>query len=426
MKDYLLEKFFEPERWDYAISKALDKKMNRAVQIQLAKPEIRIRLMEKIARGEYRITPPHTALIPKDTPGEFRTVYINEDVDRVLLSILNDLLFDLCPEMVHPRCKSYLRGTGCGKVVQGISREIDQLSHTPGEVVGWKSDLSKYFDSVPLPYIDAAFDRVEDKFGRSKVIDMVRAYYHCDWYIDTDWVPKQKYQSLKQGCSVASWLADVLLYHIDDKLSRMDVRYERYSDDMLCIGPDYGKAMETLESELAQMEMKLNPKKVEYLSSERWFKFLGFSIKGKDISMSQTRLKKFQYEVEDRTLRKVRQGITYEAALKDVNRYLYGNGEFSWATAVLPIINVRHDVDELNKFVMDCLRAVKAKRSKGVGGLGFVKNQVIGCITRGRGRHVSSNRRKTSPILEGYRTIGCMQNAILTCRPAFDALVREM
>ena len=43
----------------------------------------------------------------------------------------------------------------------------------------------------------------------------------------------KQYQSLKQGCAVASWLADVLLYDLDRELSQMNGYYVRYSDDML-------------------------------------------------------------------------------------------------------------------------------------------------------------------------------------------------
>lgn len=78
---------------------------------------------------------------------------------------------------------------------------------------------------------------------------------------------------------MASWLADVIIKHIDDKLSSLNGYYVRYSDDMIFVGPDYKEAMETLSSELQKMQMKLNPKKVEYLTHDKWFKFLGFSIK---------------------------------------------------------------------------------------------------------------------------------------------------
>ena len=132
---------------------------------------------------------------------------------------------------------------------------------------------------MPLRYIDRAFDAVESRHGHSALITVLRKNYHSDHYIDTDNRLQRSYQSLKQGCAVASWLADVLLYELDEELSSMNGYYVRYSDDMLFVGEDYPKAMALLQDRLAEMEMKLNPKKVEYLTADRWFKFLGFSIK---------------------------------------------------------------------------------------------------------------------------------------------------
>lgn len=276
MEDKILQKFFEHDRWIYAIEKGIDKDIDKADLYKLTKPEVRVKMCEAIRRGEYEIAPPHTAQIPKDN-GEFRTVYVNEPIDRVFLSIANDLLFELMPEMVHPRCRSYQKGIGCGEIVKEISRKICE---TQGEEIGWKSDFSKYFDSVPIRFIDEAFNAVEAKWGRSTIIDVLRKYYHSDWYFDTDGQLKSAYQSLKQGCSVASWLADVVMYSLDERLSALDGEYVRYSDDALFVGPDYKRAMSIMEEEVVKREMKLNPKKIEYLTHTRWFKFLGYSIKG--------------------------------------------------------------------------------------------------------------------------------------------------
>lgn len=420
-EDKILSMFFEPERWKYAIAKGIDKKDMRKDQMyQLTKPETRIAIYRMIRDGKYKIAPPHTAKIPKDN-GDFRTVYVNEPVDRVVLSIANDLLFELMPEMTHPRCTSYQKGLGCGRVVHEVSREI---CATEGEIQGWKSDLSKYFDSVPIEYVDWAFDKVEEKHGKSALIDVIRDYYHADIYFDEENELQEKYQSLKQGCSVAAWLADVILYHIDEKLASLDGYYVRYSDDMLFVGKDYPIAMEILETELMKMQMKLNPKKVEYLDAQHWFKFLGFSIKGHSISLSSTRIKTFQKEIESRTIKK--RDISMTKAVNSVNRYLYkGCGQFSWATQVLPIVNVRKDIDTLNTFVMDCIRAVKTNKRK-VGGLGYVKTQTEGCIARGRGRNVRANREKTEGEIKGYYTIGCMQNAMKTRKAAYNTLVMSL
>jgi hypothetical protein len=212
-EDRILEMFFEKARWQYAIEKGLFKDMDKAVMYQLTTPKARLAMYQRIKSGKYKIMPPHTAKIPKDN-GDFRTVYVNEPVDRILLSIANDLLFELMPEMVHPRCTSYQKGIGCGRVVQDVSRIIYSAE---GKIIGWKGDFSKYFDSVPIRFIDWAFDKVEEKYGKSALIDVIRDYYHTDIYFDEDNNLCEKYQSLKQGCSVAAWLADVILYHLDDK-----------------------------------------------------------------------------------------------------------------------------------------------------------------------------------------------------------------
>ena len=419
-EDKILSMFFETERWQYAINKGFDKDINKATLHQLTTPEARLAMYQRIKDGKYKIMPPHTAKIPKDN-GDFRTVYVNEPCDRVLLSIANDLLFELMPEMVHPRCKSYQKGIGCGRVVQEVSRKICSAN---GNVIGWKSDLSKYFDSVPIEFIDLAFDKVEEKHGKSALIDVIRDYYHTDLYFDTDGNLSNSYQSLKQGCSVAAWLADVVLYHIDEQLSALDGYYIRYSDDTLFIGKDYEKAMTIMQDELMKMQMKLNPKKVEYLDENHWFKFLGYSIKGHNISLSSTRIKTFQKEIEKRTIK--RRDTTMTKAINAVNRYLYkGFGDFSWATQVLPVINVKEDIDKLNMFAMDCIRAVKTNK-RNVGGLGYEKTQAVGCIDRGRGRNVKANRAKTESEIKGYLSIGCAKNAMLTSRAAYITLINNL
>lgn len=412
--------FFEPQRWKHAISKGIDKDISKAQLYQLCKPEARIAMYNAIRAGKYKICPPHTAKIPKDN-GDFRTVYVNEPVDRIFLSIANDILFELCPEMVHPRCKSYQKGIGCGMVVTEVSKLV---ADSNGDIIGWKSDLSKYFDSVPLQFIDKAFDEVEQKHGRSRIIDIIRDYYHSDFFFDTDGNLQCSYQSLKQGCSVAAWLADVVINHIDRKLSELNGFYIRYSDDMLFIGDDFKMAMRILTDELGRMQMSLNPKKVEYLDKNHWFKFLGFSIKGSNISLSSSRIKTFQKEIEARTIN--RRGNTLRKAVNAVNKYLYkGYNGHSWATQVLRVINVQRDIDTLNTFVMDCLRAVRTGKHR-IGGLGYERSMADGCILRGRGRNVSGNRQKTDAVIDGYLTIRCMRNALLTSRAVFNTLVANL
>lgn len=420
MNDILLQKFFETKRWEEALETGVDKHIDKGELRKLTSPDVRLAMYKAIISDNYEIAPPHQAQIPKDN-GDMRIVYVNENVDRIFLSIVNNLFFEMFPEFVHKSCKSYQSGIGCGKVVQEVSRHMVKVKSME---VGFKADLTKYFDTVPLQYIDDIFDRMEKKVGKSKIIDIVRKYYHTDLCFDVNGDLIGHYQSLKQGCAVASFLADAVLYEIDDKVSMLPGYYVRYSDDLLYVGEEWGTAFQVVKSMLNSMEMTLNPKKVEQVYRNKWVKFLGFNIKGNQITLSKSRVKSFQKEIEARTIKQ--KNISMTRALNQVNSYLYkGNGTYSWATSVLPIINVQKDIDTLNEFVMDAVRACATGKKK-IGGLGSVNDKADYTILRGVGKNVTANRNKTAKEINGYMSIRCMQNALLTRRAVYETLVRSM
>ena len=66
MKDSILTKFMEPERWRKALAKGVDKDISRADLYQLTKETTRVKLYQAVRDGAYEITPPHTAQIPKE------------------------------------------------------------------------------------------------------------------------------------------------------------------------------------------------------------------------------------------------------------------------------------------------------------------------------------------------------------------------
>lgn len=419
-QDILLEEFFKKERWEAAINSGVIKGISKAELRALTNPEIRVAMYNCLQADAYEIAPPHQAKIPKDN-GDYRIVYVNENIDRIFLSIVNDMLFDLCRDMVHPACKSYQKGVGCGKIVQDVSQSMAYIQRKD---IGMKVDLSKYFDSVPITYIDQTFNEIEMRLGKSKIINVLRKYYHSNLCFDVEGNLIEHYQSLKQGCAVASFLADAVLYDVDRILSGLNMYYVRYSDDLLLLGEEWEIGEALLRENLKRMQLTLNPKKVEYLSKDKWFKFLGFNLKGTKITLSKTRVKTFQREIEKRTIKN--RNVTAIKALNNVNRYLYiGDGNYSWATSVLPIVNVQEDINTLNEFVMDCIRACSTGKKK-IGGLGTILTDEDKTILRGNGKNVTANRNKTEKEITGYYSLTCMQNALLTRRAVYETLVRGM
>lgn len=419
MEDILLTEFFKKERWEKAVQTAVEKDISQQLLREMSTPDNRILLYRALKANTYHIRPPHEAQIPKDN-GEYRTVYVNEDQDRVILSIINDMLFELCPEMIHKHCMSYQKGIGCGKVVQKASKIIKTMKE---KEIGVKVDLSKYFDSVPIRYIEDVFQKIENKFGPSKILDLLNDYYHDNTVIDMEKKTIEKYSSLRQGCAVAAFLADSVLYDMDAAISEMNVFYVRYSDDILVLGKNWKEGYALLQKKLAEKELTLNPKKVEFLDKDHWFKFLGFTMKNDQISLSKSRIKKFQKEIERRTIRAKNHNA--KQILNNVNAVLYkGFQGYSWATGVLSIINVEKDIQTMNSFVMDAIRGGITGKGK-VGGLGVVTEKGDHTILRGKGRNVKANREKI-PNIEGYMTLSCMRNALLTSREAYETLVMSM
>ena len=408
--------FFDTNIWRDVLEKGDGKDMDPFFIQALCLPETRTSLYEEIKSGNYCIFAPHKAEIPKPDGG-MRTIYINKDIDRILLAVYNNMLFSQCSDMIHPACKSYLKGSGCGQIVRSISRTITAI---PENEIGVKLDLSKYFDSVKIEYIDRIFDRIKQQIGPFEMTDAVKNYYHDDTVIENGQAV-QKYTSLKQGCPVSAFLADAVLYDIDKEITEnYDVKYIRYSDDILILGKEWKPAFETLKSRLSEMELAVHPRKTEYLFKDKWFKFLGFMIKGGMITVSPNKIQKFEREIRKRVI-----SSRWKSETKLVNTvmdYLY-LGDHSWASGILPYVNVQKDIATMNQFIIDAILAKQTKRFK-IGNLSANKTQKDHIIQRSVGSHVRSNKEKRHPF-EGYLPL-TKAAYLLKHHPAdYDELLKE-
>lgn len=421
----LLEEMFKEENWIYLLNKSVDKGLNKSLIRKLQNPIERSKLFNLIAHDKYQIVPPRVAKIPKDKPNEFREVYINTDLDRIVLSLINDCLFILFGDMVHKSCRSYQKGIGTQEVVKQISDEIVILSKQQHHI-GYKFDFKKYFDTVKVEYIDTVFDKIESRLGFEKsteqVMNLLRRYYHQHLYFDSEGNLCERYQSLKQGCSVASFLADVVLYELDEYMSNKYKIYYRYSDDLVVIDKDTHDVINEINGIVGKYGVMLNPKKVEPLYSDKWFKFLGFMLKGNLITLSKTRIKRFQHEIEKRTIRDKKKSL--KSAKRCIIKYLY-EGDHAWATSCLGILNVDEDMDVMDNFIKDCLRSCVTKHCK-LGGLGSCFDKGDRTVFRGKGRNVKQNREKTEKIFENYYSVKCMANALKLNKSIYKALVSDM
>lgn len=458
--DILLDMVFDDaDLWQEAIAKGVDKDISFKDLQEMCNPAWCRQAKIAMANRDYLVFPPHAAAIPKTddanddnlrhlmnevrhgrmTKEQFnevikdrwRIVYVNMPKDRVLFIAIYKVLARNNREMVSPICRSYQEGVSCGDTVKELAKNITNLSTQGDGVVGWKSDFTKYFDRVPLPLIEAVWQQLERKYGKSAIIDFLRNYYENDWYFDLFNDLCREYKSLKQGCAVAAWLANVVIKDVDDRMAARNPNFRRYCDDTMYIGADHEEALAYFKSMLDEKGIGMNPKKLEQVRADRWIKFLGFSIKGNDISLSSTAIEKLNTEIKAACLepRQTKSGKwvypTFDVALRRVTKIIYNpNGDYSWATRVLRTVNVDADIRTIDEFIKDCLRAAKTKHRK-VGGIGFQINQKVGCVCRGRGRNVSSNLNKTEQHIDGWLSLIEMRNALRSGRAVYDALLQS-
>lgn len=426
MYSKLLKEAFKEERIMYALKHAQEKKLNPKLIRRFCDPSYRGYVANLIATDSYNMAYPTERDIPKDDkPGQFRTVFMNEPPDRIVMSLLADTVSDIFKDMIHPSCRSYQKGMGTQQTVCEISKCIEDMDLVGHEAIGVKTDFSKYFDSVLLEKIEEMFDKWEARLGFEKdtepVINMFRRYYKQNEYWDKNGNLRSKYQSLKQGCALAAPLANMLLYDLDEYMSNKYSVYYRYSDDIMCLGGDVDEIVNDINRITSKYGVTLNPKKVEPVYADQWVKFLGFNIKQGYRTLSSPRVVKFKNKIKELTVNQ--KNITMKKACRNVMHYLY-DGEHCWADSCLATINVEEDIRQLNLFVLDCIKACGTKKKR-IGGIGSTLDRKDYTIVRGKGRNVSSNKEKEENI-ENYLSMICLWKALRQSKPLYKSLLLQV
>lgn len=411
---------FDKDRMERLLNQAYEKNINVALLRKLMQPEYQLQLYNALLNKEYKIFPPHKAKIPKDN-GDFRTVYVNEDLDRIYLSLYNDMMFELHSCFISVYCKSYQKGISCPNTVKEVSKQLENYN-------GYKADMTHYFDSTPLKQINKLFDKLRMV---TRVDLPVREYYNSNLVFDENDNLIEEYAGMKQGCAFSTFLANAMLYDIDEKLGNMkDLLYVRYSDDILFVGKESEKAMKILKRELKKLGLKLNPKKTEKITNDRWFDFLGFKIKGSQITFSTKSISNIKKEIEKITI-KHNGKISQDKIINKINAHLYKNftvnnkRAFGWGEYFLMTVNVEKDIRIIDEWIKDCIRACKTGKKK-VGGIGSVNDRNNYTIARGKGKHVSSNLKNTGKIIHGYTSMIDMWRTINNSKDLYRLKARMM
>lgn len=377
--DDKLAMFANMETLQDTVNSAIDKGISPTIVRWLTEPENRALLLALIDAGQYRISPPHIVQIPKPGSTEKRKVYCNEQLDRIVCSQIGRVYQRMYGDRIHPACVSYQQGIGVGHIVKRIS---DYISTHPS-LAGAKFDIHHYFDEISETTRDAAL--LELNSG-SQIDEIVWDYLHDDTVIDEQKKLIHAYKGIAQGFAVSPFLANYLLRDIDEEISKLDVLYYRYSDDILILGPDFEKARSILYSRLAGKGLTINPKKVTPIDVNSPFTFLGFKIHGDRITFSAESLQRIKAKIRSATKTRKGQPLKSETVLAGAIRsiqkelyvaYLLNDREFGWAEYMFGITNVLEDIEALDRYIKDHLRHIYTGKWNSYGNYQKVPNDML-------------------------------------------------
>lgn len=187
------------------------------------------------------------------------------------------------------------------------------------------------------------------------------------------------------GTPVSPFFANVYLKDVDAFFEREGILYFRYSDDILLFADSLTELQirkKQLEEALRELELKLNPDKVNIYSPGEGIEFLGFCYQRGEIDLSAHTILKTKARIRRKAqaLRRWQRekGLSGEKAaigfIRAMNRKFYGtekNGEeaedeFCWNRWFFPNLTVDTGLREIDAYMQQYIRyAVTGRHYKG-------------------------------------------------------------
>lgn len=348
MIDHKMQMFIDKERWKKVLNKMHDRDVDKNLLFYLSDYAHILAIAEMIKNHEYTPTPPRIVEIPKGN-GKMREITVLEPIDRCIFAVIADVYYDLYATNIDSHCVSYQKGISVPKVVNNI-----KLNFEKG---GYKIDLTKYFDSVPLQQLD---ETLELLYTDSPLDDVIDDYYHTN-YCFVKGKLAERYKSLSQGCAFSALLSNLILADFDKKMSEHCITYVRYVDDILFISDDNPKTKQILIEELNRIGLQVNPNKIKELLPEQSFDFLGAKIAKDGVCIADSAMQSIKKNIKS-ICKKYRKGDESQLrkAVNAVQDYLFfsdkhGRDLFDY---YLSLCSKPDSFVEIDNYCKDTLRSV--------------------------------------------------------------------
>ena len=289
-----------------------------------------LRIIDQIREGRYAPAPVKRVWIPKPD-GTKRPLGIPTVLDRVIQQAIAQVLGPLFDVDFSESSFGFRYGRQAHAAVERISE-----ASKAGYRWGVDCDLKGYFDTVNHDLLIAQLrQRIHDK----RVLRLIGKYLRAGVRL-ADGTTEKTLKGVPQGGPLSPLMANVMLDPLDKKIEAMGLPFARYADDFLVVTRSKTRALEVMEElrEYVEGRLKLlvNQDKSKVAPLDECA-FLGFTVKGKQIRLSDKAAKRFKSRIQKITSRS--RGISMKQRLLELKRYCVG--WFHYFKIGLPFKEVR-------------------------------------------------------------------------------------
>lgn len=321
-----------------------------------------VRDIDRMIRGDYRLSPPYHYRVPKDLSGRKRHVYSYKGPEKYLLKLIAYGLHD------HDGMFSQgLYSFRTSRTAQDFLLALRDNKETPRYYI-IKADVSNYVGSI-VP--EKIIPRLEQLFsGDPSFMELLKAVLLRRECIERDGSVVSCEPGGLGGVPLANLFMNVYLMEMDEYFYPRAPLYCRYSDDIIIFARSRQEAEDYLQvfhRILEEKELKTNPKKTYLIEPGEEVEILGCKLKEGRLDISDHAMRKLKRKIRMRARFLVRnkwqQGLSdEECGLRMVqycNKLFFGGGiahQHTWARWLFPVITDTAGLEELDHYVQNTIR----------------------------------------------------------------------
>ena len=288
----IFKKFFRQKIIKEFYEKKISRKATRGIDRigikrfnHTKKQEFRI-IYKKCNSGTYRFSPYVEKLKSKGRDKKPRLISVSTVRDRIVLSLLKEILHEIFPECVHR------------KLPNNYIKEIKEYynSGVSSHLCYFKTDIKSFYDNIDHDILLRIINlRVKSKNLHNLIRSAIKTPTVPINYKKKD---KEKYRrrsGVPQGLSISNILANIYLSEVDKKLEKLALKYFRYVDDILIFIDENDSSDLSIEVEniLSKYNLSLNSSKTECNLVSQDFEYLGYVISTTKTSIKEANIERF-------------------------------------------------------------------------------------------------------------------------------------